>query len=419
MAPSGVGVQARFLFDGLVNTGRWSFRCLGGAIKHNNYDSVAVNPDFVVKPVDGFGSKELIRQLLIAEQPDAIFLFTDPRQFIWLWEMEDEIHQMCPIVYWHVWDNDPYPSFNHPWYEGTDLINCISYKTYELIKPNFPEKTNYIPHTFPKGAYSEIQEPQLTALKKQNFGDKADWFTALWVNRNATRKMPNDVLFAWKTFLDDLEKKHGHRKATLIMHTDPADSEGPNLLATSDLLGLQNNVWFSTEKLQFEQMNIMHNLADCVINIAKNEGYGLSTLTSLQVGKPIITLKTGGETRQVIDYRNGNELGVGIEPSKRSLVGSQLVPYIFEDFCTERQVADAFMKIYELTPEEKADLKIKMADYLEHEFKYENMIKSWDETMLKCVEDFKAKKEAGKLKRWKLTTIEPAPSNVLIGINKK
>jgi len=419
LAPSGVGVQARFLFDGLVNTGRWSFRCLGGAIKHNNYDSVAVNPDFIVKPVDGFGSKELIRQLLLTEQPDAIFLFTDPRQFIWLWEMEDEIHQMCPIVYWHVWDNDPYPAFNYPWYEGTDLINCLSHKTYELVKPNFPEKTNYIPHTFPKGAYSEIPEPQLTALKKQNFGDKADWFTALWVNRNATRKMPNDVLFAWKTFLDDLEAKHGHRNATLIMHTDPQDGEGPNLLAASDMLGLANNVWFSTEKLQFEQMNIMHNLADVTINIAKNEGFGLSTLISMQVGKPIILLKTGGGGRQVVDYRNGNELGVAIEPSKRSLVGSQLVPYIFEDYCTERQVADAFMKIYELTPEEKADLKVKMADYLEHEFKYENMIKSWDETMLKCVEDFKAKKEAGALKRWKLTAVEPAPSNALIGINKK
>ena len=96
-----------------------------------------------------------------------------------------------------------------------------------------------------------------------------------------------------------------------------------------------------------------------------------------------------------------------------------MVPYIFEDYCTERQVADAFMKIYELTPEEKADLKVKMADYLEHEFKYENMIKAWDETMLKCVEDFKTKKESGNLKRWKLNTIQSSPAQQLVGINKK
>lgn len=416
LAPSGVGVQARFLIDGLIKTGQWSFRCLGGAMKHANYDTIAVNPDFVVKPVDGFGSKELIRQLLITEQPAAIFLFTDPRQFTWLWEMEDEIHQVCPIVYWHVWDNDPYPAFNYPWYESTDLINCLSYKTFELVKPHFPEKTNYIPHTFPKGVYNALPEEQVKQLKQQNFGPKADWFKALWVNRNATRKMPNDVLLGWKTFLDDLEKKEGHRNAVLIMHTDPNDMEGPNLLAVSDMLGLNENVWFSNDRLQFEQMNVMHNLSDVCVNVAKNEGFGLSTLISLQVGKPIIALKTGGETRQVEDYRNGYQYGVAIEPAKRSLVGSQMVPYIFEDYCTERQLADAFMEIYTWTPEKKAEFREKAAEYLEHEFKYENMVQSWHDTMLKCVEDFKARKDAGALKRWKLQGINPAPANKLINI---
>jgi glycosyltransferase involved in cell wall biosynthesis len=416
LAPSGVGVQARFLIDGLIKTGQWSFRCLGGAMKHAKYDTIAVNPDFIVKPVDGFGSKELIRQLLITEQPDAIFLFTDPRQFTWLWEMEDEIHQVCPIVYWHVWDNDPYPAFNFPWYESTDLINCLSYKTFEMVKPHFPEKTNYIPHTFPKEAYHALPVEQINHLKQQNFGAKADWFKALWVNRNATRKMPNDVLLGWKTFLDDLEKKEGHRNAVLIMHTDPNDMEGPNLLATSDMLGLNENVWFSNDRLQFEQMNVMHNLADVCVNIAKNEGFGLSTLISLQVGKPIIALKTGGETRQVEDYRNGYQYGVAIEPAKRSLVGSQMVPYIFEDYCTERQLADAFMEIYTWTPEKKAEFREKTTEYLEHEFKYENMVQSWHDTMLKCVEDYKARKETGALKRWKLTGINPAPANKLINI---
>ena len=68
-----------------------------------------LNPDFVIKPVDGFGNHEIIRNILINERPDAVLLFTDPRQFFWLWDIEDEIHQICPITYWHVWDNDPYP----------------------------------------------------------------------------------------------------------------------------------------------------------------------------------------------------------------------------------------------------------------------------------------------------------------------
>lgn len=404
LAPSGVGVQARFLVESLVKTGRWSFRCLGGAMKHNNYDTIVVNPDFIVKPVDGFGSKDMIRNLLIAEKPDAIFLFTDPRQFIWIWEMEDEIRQVCPIVYWHVWDNDPYPQFNYPWYASTDLINCLSWKTYEMVKERFPEKTNYIPHAFPKEAYSVLPPQEIEDLKQKNFGDRADWFKVLWVNRNATRKMPGDLLFGWKTFLDQLEATHGHRKAVLIMHTDPTDVEGPNLLAVSDQFGLGPNVWFSTDKLTFEQMNVLHNVTDTCINIAKNEGFGLSTMISMMIGKPIVALKTGGLTRQVVDHRDGSEHGAAIEPCKRSVVGSQLVPYIFEDFCTEKQIADALMKVHDLTTEEKVTMKKKVMDYVDFEFNFDKMVKDWDETMFSTIETFKKNKQDGK-PRWSFTGI--------------
>jgi glycosyltransferase involved in cell wall biosynthesis len=413
LAPSGVGVQARFLIDGLIATGQWSFRCLGGAIKHANYDTVAVNPDFIVKPVDGFGNREMIRSILLTERPDALFLFTDPRQFIWVWEMEDEIRQICPIVYWHVWDNDPYPKYNHPWYEGTDLINCLSYKTYELVKEHFPSKTNYIPHAFPKNIYFPMPEEQVAQLRKQNFGPRADWFQVLWVNRNATRKMPADLLLGWKTFLENLEKKHGHKNATLIMHTDPGDPEGPNLLVVCEELGLREHVWFSAEKLQFEQMNLLHNITDTCINISKNEGFGLSTLISMMTGKPIVALCTGGMTRQVIDYRDGTENGVAIKPIKRSLVGSQLVPYIYEDFCTEHQISDALMKIYEMTPEQKKEMKAKVLEYCDAEFSYEKMVSEWHRTMLKTVEDFKKAKNENKQRRFTLTKIEPIQLNTV------
>lgn len=104
-------------------TGKYTFRCLGGAIKHPNYETTAVTPDFIIKPVDNFGTPDILRNVLVNERPDAVLLFTDPRQFMWVWEMEDEIRQFCPITYWHVWDNDPYPDFNDVWYRSTDLIN--------------------------------------------------------------------------------------------------------------------------------------------------------------------------------------------------------------------------------------------------------------------------------------------------------
>ena len=403
LCTSGVGVQARFLIQGLLNTGKYSFRCLGGAIKHPNYETVMLNPDFVIKPVDGFGNHEIIRNILINERPDAVLLFTDPRQFFWLWEIEDEIHQICPITYWHVWDNDPYPSYNDVWYKSTDLINCLSYKTYEMVNSKFPERTNYIPHAFPKEVYRPLPKEEVSQLRKKNFGDKADWFIGTWVNRNATRKMPNDVLNAWKVFLDRLEKEEGHRKAALIMHTDPNDTEGPNLIAVTELLGINENVMFSTQKVDFNDMNALYNITDFTVNVAKAEGFGLATLSAMMVGKPIIALKTGGLTRQVVDHRDGSEHGVAIEPAARSMVGSQLVPYIYDDHVNYLDVAEAYWKLYKMTPEEKEKIAEKNIAYCDFEFSYQNMIKQWDETLDKTISNWKS----NNVKRWTCEEIRP------------
>jgi glycosyltransferase involved in cell wall biosynthesis len=294
----------------------------------------------------------MLRQLLVTERPDAIVLITDPRQFTWLWEVEDEIHQICPIAYWHVWDNDPYPKFNEVWYESTDLINCLSHKTFELVNPHFPDKTHYIPHAFPRDMYKPLPKDLVKQIRTQHFGPRADWQIGLWINRNATRKMPSDVLTCFKEHLDNLEKEKGHRNALLIMHTDPNDVEGPNLLAVTEMLGLQPHVWFSTQKLDFNDMNVLHNITDYVINISKAEGFGLATMVGLMTGKPIIAHKTGGMTRQVIDWRDGTSHGVAVDPAVRMMVGSQLVPYIHDDHVDKSQVTKAFMTLYNMTDTE-------------------------------------------------------------------
>src|SRR5690606_13956087 len=122
LSTSGVGTQARHLIDGLLKTGKYSFRVLGAAVKHERYDPIKVDgkDDYIIKPIDGFGNRDMIRISLMQEKPDAIFIVTDPRFFIWLWEMREEVHQICPIVYWHVWDEQPYPVFNEVLYHSTD-----------------------------------------------------------------------------------------------------------------------------------------------------------------------------------------------------------------------------------------------------------------------------------------------------------
>jgi len=147
---------------------------------------------------------------------------------------------------------------------------------------------------------------------------------------------------------------------------------------------------FSTQKLPIQFINVLHNITDTIINISKAEGFGLSTLISMMAGKPIITLCTGGETRQAIDWRDGTPNGVAIQPASRQLVGSQLVPYIYEDFSAHKDVVDAFMKIYEMTDEEKEQMKQKVLDYVDFEFNYDKMVKDWDTTLETCIQNFKA-----------------------------
>ena len=389
LSTSGVGCQSRFLIEGLIKKGRWSFRQFGAAIKHTDYNVTTVNPDFIIKPIDGFGDRNLILQTLAAEKPDVVLIFTDPRFFIWFYEMEDEIRQVCPIAYWHVWDNYPFPEFNSPIYEATDLINCHSHLTYTMVSERFPEKTNFIPHALPENLFHPISKDDVRKHRKQLMGPgKEDHFILFWVNRNARRKRPSDLLWAWKIFLERLEKE-GKNDASLLLHTDPSDPEGPALLPVAEKLGIINSCYFSTQRVEFEKMNVLHNIADACINISYAEGFGLATLEAMQVGKPIIAVKTGGLTRQVVDHRDGTENGIALDVDMQSLVGSQAVPYIYEDYAHPEKIANAIYEMYSMSKEKRERLGQKARDYVLSEFGLQKTIDEWDRTLLKLVEEYK------------------------------
>jgi glycosyltransferase involved in cell wall biosynthesis len=390
LSTSGVGCQTRHLLNGLIEKGDWTFRQFGAALKHTNYDTVVVNEDLIIKPIDGFGSPDLIRVALATEKPDAIFLFTDPRFFIWLFEMEDEIHQMCPIVWWHVWDNRPTPTFNYSLYESTDLINCHSYLTYEMCSENFKDKTNFVPHAIPENLFFPIPEKSVKENKASILGaNRQDHFVGIWVNRNAKRKRPGDILLSWKAFLDNLDKEFGHRNASLIMHTEPLDPEGPNLYMIAESLGIHDNILFSRDRLEFEKMNILYNISDFCINCSYAEGFGLSTLEAMQAGTPIIAVKTGGLTRQVVDHRDGTENGVAIDVETRTMVGSQQVPYIYEDYTSPETISEAIMTLYKKTDDEKLALSEKVRAYTQSEFSLNNTVDLWDKTLNDCIDNWK------------------------------
>jgi len=400
---SGVGIQTRYMIENLLETGDYSFVCFGGAIKHNDYKAQKTDKwgdDFIIYPVDGYGQQESVRSILFTEKPDILWFMTDPRFFAWLWEIEDEIRSLVPMVYYHVWDNYPYPDYNSVWYNSTDTIGCISKLTHDIVKTVSPEVDSfYLPHAVNTEIFKPINLDEKSNLREKLNLDK-DKFIVLWNSRNARRKHASTLIFWFKEFLD----KIGHDKAKLIMHTDPRDQNGPDLFAAIAKLGLTNGeVQFSTNKIDFAQLASMYNASDVTVCISDAEGFGLSTLESMACGTPIIVNMTGGLQDQVTD---GEEwYGVGIEPSSKAIIGSQEIPYIYEDRINKDDFINALLKIYEFNEEQRHELGLKARENVMKNFSYEQYWNSWDAKLKEIYEEYGPWGTRSDQKSWELLEV--------------
>ena len=389
---TGVAVQSMHLIKGLLSTKNYEIVQLGAAMYHDDYSAVNVEDDFKIIPVNGFGDKDIVRSMLASYVPDVLIIFSDARFFRHIFEMEDEIHQVCPIMWWHVWDNRPTPYFNKQYYDCVDTINCISELTYNLCADVVVEdKLNYIPHALPKGLFHTLSSKETSHHRNMILGNDKDKFVCTWINRNARRKRPADVLKSWQMFLMSLEQKYNHKNAILLMHTDPYDKQGTNLVEVAKSLNVLENTRFSDQVVDFEKINVLHNISDVCLNISCAEGFGLSTLEAMSVGTPIIATLTGGLTRQLIDPEDLSVNGIALKVDVVTIAGTQMTPYLNEDYTSLETIAAGIMKIYEVGDERRRVIGRKAKKYVEKQFNYENMIIQWDTTIDKTLKNWKQK----------------------------
>jgi glycosyltransferase involved in cell wall biosynthesis len=388
---TGVAVQSKHLVEGLIETGKYEVVQLGAAIYHENNEPVKVSNDLNIIPVKGFGDKDTIRSMLVSYVPDVLIIFSDGRFFNHIFEMEDEIHQVCPIMWWHVWDNRPAPHFNKTKYDCIDKINCISDLTYDLCKivTCNNNKVSYIPHTVPENIFKKLTEKEISYHKEKILGVHKDSFICTWVNRNIRRKRPSDVLKSWQMFLFSLEEKTTKKEAILIMHTDPYDSAGTNLLEVAKYLGILENVRFSDQEASFEKLNILYNISDIVLNISQAEGFGLTTLEAMSAGIPIIATQTGGLTRQLIDKETLAVNGIALKPEVTTISGTQCTPYLNEDFVSVEKVSIAIMKMYSIGSKKRKEIGLAAKNYVNKSFSYNKMIRQWDDSISETLSSWK------------------------------
>jgi len=146
---------------------------------------------------------------------------------------------------------------------------------------------------------------------------------------------------------------------------------------------------------------LLYGICDTIINRSANEGFGLPTLEAMMCGKPIIALKTGGLTRQVEHHETGEQFGIGLDPEVRTMVGNHMVPYIYEDFVSHATVTNAFIKMYEMGPEERVRIGSQAAIHAREDYNLDRVISDWDASLEQTIEKFKN----GENKKWKVTEI--------------
>jgi len=140
---SGIATVSRQLVMGTVHKYDWIQ--LGAAIKHPEHGKmIDISPDVQKKTGvedasvrvlanSGYGNGDILRQLINTERPDIIVHFTDPRYWIWLYEMAHEIREQLPLTFLTIWDDVPDPTYNSNYYASCDSLFCISKQTYGIV----------------------------------------------------------------------------------------------------------------------------------------------------------------------------------------------------------------------------------------------------------------------------------------------
>ena len=181
---SGVGNMAKEII--LNSAHHFNWVNLGGAVKHPEAGKAFdVSPDAnaytgltdtSVKVIasNGYGDPTMLRAIITQEKPDAIVHFTDPRYWVWLYNMENEIRQQCPLIFYTIWDDLPYPMWNREFYRSDDMLLCISKQTKNLVEnvlKDYPKKDWQVQYT-PHGIDEKKFFPIANDLEFEVFKDK-------------------------------------------------------------------------------------------------------------------------------------------------------------------------------------------------------------------------------------------------------
>ncbi len=378
-------------------------------------------------PYDIYGQDSSVKQKDLLNyidqfKPDALFHFTDPHSWYWMYQIQNLIRSKIPIIYYNIWDNLPYPKYNERYYSCSDLIMNISKQTHNLVNNvcvNYkrePWQTKYVPHginleTFrPLGKNNANYKNVSEIIKRNNYD-----FIFLFVNKNIIRKQATLIMEAFKYFVNNYLTPQQKKRTCLIMKTQVVYGPGmPLNVYLQDIIHDSSvDIKFISEGLNQEDLVALYNCSDCVVSFSTAEGFGLSSAQAMACGKIFIAPVIGGLQDQMgFEDQNGNlymnntELPsncygklkkhkpwvIPIWFSGLGATGSNITPYIYEMYCKLEDLIEAMKQAYQIPKEQREKIGLEARDWMQSQ--KVKMTSSWmAQSMVENIDQM--------FKRWK------------------
>lgn len=339
LIPSGYGKVGRDLLSGLREKGH-QIIILGGLMNPGPFQAYPWN-GMTLYPVYNYANIEQIRFVLKEHKPDVMIINSDPRHLIHVFEIDNEIRGQCPLVFYHLWDDKPFPKFNTIYYRSTDALVAGSKFVYDLLINNYKDTpVYYAPMGINTDVFNIFPEERVLNFKKEIFKNQPQLidsdFIVGYVGRNILRKRILDLFRVFSKFAKD------KKNILLFLHTSPFDPEGTPLLYFKNALYPDLPVAISEPRNQDDTyLTHLYNMFDVSINMAYAEGFGLPLAESMACGTPCVVAETAGSEGLITE-----EVGWKVPSKVICQFGSQMVPYIDQRFVSDEDMLKALEEAY-------------------------------------------------------------------------
>jgi glycosyltransferase involved in cell wall biosynthesis len=110
---------------------------------------------------------------------------------------------------------------------------------------------------------------------------------------------------------------------------------------------------------------------------------------------------TGGLQEQVTDG-NDNWFGIGIQPSSKAIIGSQDVPYIYEDRISKKDFLEAIETFYNTPEEERLEMGKKGRQYVLDNYNLSTYTDNWYQAFQSIFDKYGSWDDRKNYKSWEV-----------------